>query len=216
MFNESMFLCIYVFYEWITRWFLFKYSVIKYLYFSNRSMSKCRSQVCPAGGPVPTVTVAFQNKTLFRLNSGGIKVWKILFLKHFFHRGPTPNDPRTGNSPRTRGWMSRDRWTCSWCVFLMNVFKPRVTHTALTMRFQIHPSNGTLALLDVCSTATGIPPRKTRCKAIGWSLGRVASLLASSSTWTANDLVTQSHTHTRTRPYVNHTHTPIFKRQVCF
>ncbi|TNN29324.1 hypothetical protein EYF80_060528 [Liparis tanakae] len=56
------------------------------------------------------------------------------------------------------------------------------------MRFQMHPWNGTLALLELCSTAAGIPPRKMRCKLTGWSLGSAASRLASSSTWTARDL----------------------------
>lgn len=60
------------------------------------------------------------------------------------------------------------------------------------MRFQIHPWNGTLALLDVRSTSAGIPPRKMRCKFIGWSLGSVATLFGSSSTWTAKDLETNT------------------------
>lgn len=52
----------------------------------------------------------------------------------------------------------------------------------------MQPWNGTLTLLDVCSTSAGIPPRKTCCKLTGCSLGRDISLLASSSTWTAKAL----------------------------
>lgn len=63
-----------------------------------------------------------------------------------------------------------------------------VTYTVLIIRFHIHPWNGTLTLLDVCSTSAGIPPRKSRCRFTDWSLGSAASLLASSSTWTAKDL----------------------------
>lgn len=71
---------------------------------------------------------------------------------------------------------------------ISDVAESGVTYTALTIRFHIQPWNGTLALLDVCSTSAGIPPRKTRCKGTGWSLARAASLLTSSSTWTASSL----------------------------
>lgn len=63
------------------------------------------------------------------------------------------------------------------------------TYTALTMRFHMHPLNGMLALLEVCSTSAGIPPRKIRCKFNGWSLGSKPFILASSSTWITKDLV---------------------------
>lgn len=53
----------------------------------------------------------------------------------------------------------------------------------------MHPLKGMLALLEVCSTSAGIPPRKIRCKFSGWSLGSIPCILASSSTWTAKDLL---------------------------
>lgn len=53
----------------------------------------------------------------------------------------------------------------------------------------MHPLKGMLALLEVCSTSAGIPPRKIRCKFNGWSLGSIPCILASSSTWTAKDLL---------------------------
>lgn len=53
----------------------------------------------------------------------------------------------------------------------------------------MHPLKGMLALLEVCSTSAGIPPRKIRCKFNGWSLGSTPCILASSSTWTAKDLL---------------------------
>lgn len=83
---------------------------------------------------------------------------------------------------------------CQYIDFWLHIlYRLDVTYTALIIRFHIHPWNGTLALLDVCSTSAGIPPRKIRCSLTGWSLGSAVSLLASSSTWTAKDLVENTH-----------------------
>lgn len=84
------------------------------------------------------------------------------------------------------------------------LYRLDVTHTLLIIRFHMHPWNGTLTLLDVCSTSAGIPPRKMCCKLTGWLLGSADSFLASSSTWTAKDLTeSKPQSQTNTNIFIN-------------